>query len=429
MSSKAAVEALYYEEKSIGLWMKKSKKHYIWKLSLEGDVHCIEFLDSILSGKKKIVKDGLTIFERQLFGVPFQYPFNIGKHSLNIAMHGDKYELRVDGMSFSHMYATKKAQGAFKQQKTSGSMGAYGDDIYASKRPTENFNKDSGPSSDPFGWDSNKPASRKTMPQKDLSHDDPWGEVKESELAAKQEAKKSGFDAGSQPKSFFGEEKKEEDPFAFGEEEGEKKDEFAFDDFEAKPEPAKALEDVFEADKAFDPFDGPATGAPSAPAQESLEGVVFAEEKIQETPQVDPFAQPLTQVDPFAQPQTTSIPPQNDPFASAPVPAPVTTAPTSASVFQTSAPIAPPTNTFTPTPSASASAAPAKPEGVEDREKSLVNLGNLGAPPKQADDFGFPAASSQFGGFDQKPTSDFSFTPTPAAAAPSEPKKEDWLEF
>jgi hypothetical protein len=56
-------------------------------------MHTIEFLDSVLSGKKKIVKNGLTVFERQLFGVPFQYPFTIGKHSFNIAMHGDKYEL------------------------------------------------------------------------------------------------------------------------------------------------------------------------------------------------------------------------------------------------------------------------------------------------------------------------------------------------
>lgn len=50
------------------------------------------------------------------FGVPFQYPFTIGKHTLNIAMHGDKYELRVDGMSFSHMYALNRARGAFGEE-------------------------------------------------------------------------------------------------------------------------------------------------------------------------------------------------------------------------------------------------------------------------------------------------------------------------
>jgi len=30
-------------------------------------------------------------------------------------MHGDKYELRVDGMSFSHMYSLSRARGAFAQ--------------------------------------------------------------------------------------------------------------------------------------------------------------------------------------------------------------------------------------------------------------------------------------------------------------------------
>lgn len=65
----------------------------MWKFEIDNDLHTIEFLDSLLSGKKKIIKNGLVVFERQLFGVPFQYPFTIGKHSLNIAMHGDKYEL------------------------------------------------------------------------------------------------------------------------------------------------------------------------------------------------------------------------------------------------------------------------------------------------------------------------------------------------
>jgi hypothetical protein len=87
------VKALYYKENNIGNWLKKSKKQYIWKMSVDGDNHTIEFLDSVLSGKKKIIKNGLVVFERQLFGVPFQYPFTIGKHSFNIAMHGDKYEL------------------------------------------------------------------------------------------------------------------------------------------------------------------------------------------------------------------------------------------------------------------------------------------------------------------------------------------------
>jgi len=89
-------------------------------------------MDSVLSGKKKILKDGLTIFERQLFGVPFQYPFTIGKHSLNIAMHGDKYELRVDGQSFSHLYQASRSKNAF-----GGSPGKRRDQAYDSYEPRQ----------------------------------------------------------------------------------------------------------------------------------------------------------------------------------------------------------------------------------------------------------------------------------------------------
>jgi len=116
------------------------------------------------------------VFERQLFGVPFQYPFTIGKHSLNIAMHGDRYELRVDGMSFSHLYNLTKSKqyGApEKYDEEDYDMGAYGDDVadYSaskgksgygyeeeaySKSPTKAVSKE-----DPFGWDNPRPSSQK----------------------------------------------------------------------------------------------------------------------------------------------------------------------------------------------------------------------------------------------------------------------------
>lgn len=292
------------------------------------------------------------------------------------------------------MYATKKAQGAFGKQKTSGTMGAYGDDIYASKRPTENFNDNPKPASDPFGWDNNKKENRNTMPARDLSKDDPWGEVKESELTAKREVSemKSGFDAESQPKSFFGGEKKEEDPFAFGEEaKAEKKDEFAFDDFDSKP--TKGLEEVFEEKLNFDPFETPA-------AAPKLEEVVF------DTPAA-PFEETIQEA-PFAQP---------DPFASAPLPTP--TAPAfAADPFATATPAPVQVPEVVSPPVTAPVQAPTQPEELVDKEKKLVNLGSLGAPPKPADNFGFPATSNQFGGFEKQ---DFAFE--------SAPKKEDWLEF
>lgn len=45
-------------------------------------------------------------------------------------MHGDKYELRVDGMSFSHMYALNWAKGAFGQDANPSGQSKYYDDGY-----------------------------------------------------------------------------------------------------------------------------------------------------------------------------------------------------------------------------------------------------------------------------------------------------------
>lgn len=61
-------------------------------------------------------------------------------------MHGDKYELRVDGMSFSHMYALNWAKGAFGQDTPSYGQSSKYDDTYedykydaASKPKQDNF--------------------------------------------------------------------------------------------------------------------------------------------------------------------------------------------------------------------------------------------------------------------------------------------------
>lgn len=209
--SMETVKALYYKENNIGNWLKKSKKQYVWKLEVDKETHHIEFMDSVLSGKKKIIKNGMVVFERQLFGVPFQYPFTIGKHSLNIAMHGDKYELRVDGMSFSHLYNLTKTQQTSKgDSNEEDDVGAAYDDEYngggyqnKSKKYDDTYD-DYGPSSKPsqndkdgFDWSGgSKPASSKFEAKskpKEVDEDeefddtgyDGWNDVKRSGTAHK----------------------------------------------------------------------------------------------------------------------------------------------------------------------------------------------------------------------------------------------------
>lgn len=113
-------------------------------------------------------------------------------------MHGDKYELRVDGMSFSHMYALNRAKGAFGQE---GGIQRY-DDAY-DDQPASYISKPQA--NDAFGWE--KPSS--PPKPKPIDHfyggdGDGWNSVKE----AKHEAIRSHEDEKEiqkkpQPKTFF----------------------------------------------------------------------------------------------------------------------------------------------------------------------------------------------------------------------------------
>jgi len=40
----------------------------------------------------------------------FNFPFHIGKNSLSIIQHGEKFDLRVNNQSFEHMYNQRKYQ-------------------------------------------------------------------------------------------------------------------------------------------------------------------------------------------------------------------------------------------------------------------------------------------------------------------------------
>ena len=38
----------------------------------------------------------------------FNFPFHIGKNSLSIVQHGDRFELRINNQSFEHLYNQSK---------------------------------------------------------------------------------------------------------------------------------------------------------------------------------------------------------------------------------------------------------------------------------------------------------------------------------
>lgn len=99
----ATITDLLYVERNVGGTFKSTKKQYIWEFSLNGERHKIEMFDSKLSGKKKVIKDGIiecdTVCEESFFK-----NFSINGHNCTIIQCGDKNELRIDNQTFEHMY-------------------------------------------------------------------------------------------------------------------------------------------------------------------------------------------------------------------------------------------------------------------------------------------------------------------------------------
>ena len=107
---------LDYSEKDIGEKIKISKKQYIWEFNLNGSPQRIELLDSKISHKKRIFKNGISILQTTDEG-NFLHTFDIDGHECVIIQYGDKMELRVDNQSFTHLYNLQKNKQLFAGEK------------------------------------------------------------------------------------------------------------------------------------------------------------------------------------------------------------------------------------------------------------------------------------------------------------------------
>lgn len=144
-----SVRAIYFDERNIGERIKKSKKQFIWKFELDGLQHTIEFLVSKLSGKKKIMQDGVVLHEQKKITKSFEFPFNIGKHML-VVMYGMKGgDLRIDNNSFENLYSGTSAA-------KSGATQAYGKPQAPAQRSQTQYN--AGGKKVPEGWQDIKKA-------------------------------------------------------------------------------------------------------------------------------------------------------------------------------------------------------------------------------------------------------------------------------
>ena len=107
---------LSYSEKNIGATLKISKRQFIWEFDLNGSSHKIELLDSRLSNKKRLFKNGINILDTKESG-NFIHNFEIDGHACVIIQYGDKIELRIDNQSFTHLYNLQKNKELFEGEK------------------------------------------------------------------------------------------------------------------------------------------------------------------------------------------------------------------------------------------------------------------------------------------------------------------------
>ena len=69
------VTNLNYIERNIGSKIKSTKKQYIWEFNLDDKDEKIEFFDSHLSLKRKVIVNGQIIYDKQDSN-PNQFVFN-----------------------------------------------------------------------------------------------------------------------------------------------------------------------------------------------------------------------------------------------------------------------------------------------------------------------------------------------------------------
>ena len=106
---------LSYLEENIGLNIHMSKRQFIWKFDLNGTPQEIKLLDSRLSNKKRIYKNDKMILNTKS-KKNFSHEFEIDGHTCLIIQYADKFELRIDNQSFTHIYNWQKNKQMFEEK-------------------------------------------------------------------------------------------------------------------------------------------------------------------------------------------------------------------------------------------------------------------------------------------------------------------------
>lgn len=134
-------QPLHYEVRDVGKHMKSTKKQYIWKFRLDNEEHTVELFTSILSGKKKVIKDRVVLYMGTNYKGAFQFSFIIHTHLAFIIQHGSKFELRIDNQTFSSLLRNEF------EKKNIGIEHPYAQNAYTTKDYASSYSKAISPPS------------------------------------------------------------------------------------------------------------------------------------------------------------------------------------------------------------------------------------------------------------------------------------------
>lgn len=103
------LENLFYEEREVGKTFSSSKKYYLWEFKLNNRHHKVEMYHSRVSMKKKLCIDEKIICEKESYKNTFEYTFILSNHRFQvIQLKSDKFDLRIDGISFGMLMVEEK---------------------------------------------------------------------------------------------------------------------------------------------------------------------------------------------------------------------------------------------------------------------------------------------------------------------------------
>ena len=107
--SNMRIEKLFFEEKEVGKTISATKKYYKWEFILNGKAHKVEMYHSRMAKKKKMCVDDKVVVEDQEYKNNFEYSFILsGNRFTVIQLKSDKFDLRVNGITFAMLMVEEK---------------------------------------------------------------------------------------------------------------------------------------------------------------------------------------------------------------------------------------------------------------------------------------------------------------------------------